>query len=201
MKKLLLATVVAAGVATGAQANEFDVSGYLQGSAGAAIISKKFANDVNDENLKGAGWGDYSSVDRASFAYKMVVGLQLNKYMALETQYADLGKVKSEFSNRGKDGKNNFKAKGFGVNAVGILPLADSFKLFGKFGYHSIKATQTGDVDSGSLKKGSKSYGAGMLLGVTDNLEIVGEYETYRKIAKVKNYHIDLVSAGIRYKF
>jgi len=215
VKKLLLATVVAAGVATGAQANEFDVSGYLQGSVG-HVKSKDVFKEEADFIKDNAG---SVTSDRTRAGYKLLVGLQLNQYIALEAQYIELGKTKfnAGIANGGAKGSLAFDAKtnGFGANLVGNLPVTDNFSVFVKGGIHSLKTSVSGsgavsgtgtDWDgtySGkdSTTKMSKSFGGGVVIGLNDNLDLIGEYESYRKVAKVKGYHIDMTSMGIRYKF
>ena len=71
-------------------------------------------------------------IKRINLVIKLLVGLQVNQYFALEAQYTDLGKPKDKISGRieGMDvtTKGTADTKGFGFNVVGTLPL-DNFAL------------------------------------------------------------------------
>ena len=190
LKKTLLAAVVLGLSATAVQADE--VSGYLSGNVG-------------QSDTKGGG---------TDTAYKMAVGLQANQYVALEMQYIDLGEGKDKVYGTvdGLDfsGKVALDTKGFGANLVGTLPL-DDFKLFGKVGYHRLETkakatvTLTGGVNTFTDKGKAKtnewvpSFGAGASYAFTPAIEVVAEYERYKKVAD--SYDVDLASVGLRYNF
>ena len=190
LKKTLLAAVVLGLSATAVQADE--VSGYLSGNVG-------------QSDTKGGG---------TDTAYKIAVGLQANQYVALEMQYIDLGEGKDKVYGtvEGLDfsGKVALDTKGFGANLVGTLPL-DDFKLFGKVGYHRLetkgtaKVTVTDGVNTVSGKGKAKtnewvpSFGVGASYAFTPAIEVVAEYERYKKVAD--SYDVDLASVGLRYNF
>ena len=190
LKKTLLAAVVLGLSATAVQAD--DVSGYLSGNVG-------------QSDTKGGG---------TDTAYKIAVGLQANQYVALEAQYIDLGEGKAKAYVAVDDvtvrAKGAFDTKGFGANLVGTLPL-DDFKLFGKVGYHrletkgTVKGTATKGTQTLNFKVKDKtnewvpSFGAGASYAFTPAIEVVAEYERYKKVAD--SYDVDLASVGLRYNF
>lgn len=174
--------------------------------------------------------GGSTSTDRTDTAYKLIVGLQLNPYVALEAQYIDLGKASykgsisepvpgvASFSE-----KIDFKTSGLGANLVGTLPL-DDFTLFAKAGYHLLKTKGTlkesvsitgvgnfSDSESKTVRKWTPSFGIGATYAITQELAVVAEYERYQDVANKKvdvygdktsfKHNIDLASVGIRYKF
>ena len=190
LKKTLLAAVVLGLSATAVQAD--DVSGYLSGNVG-------------QSDTKGGG---------TDTAYKIAVGLQANQYVALEAQYIDLGEGKAKAYVAVDDvtvrAKGAFDTKGFGANLVGTLPL-DDFKLFGKVGYHrletkgTVKGTATKGTQTLNFKVKDKtnewvpSFGVGASYAFTPAIEVVAEYERYKKVAD--SYDVDLASVGLRYNF
>lgn len=225
MLKKVLAVAVAFGLATGAQASDFEVSGYLQGNLGQAKAKKPSAVKAEQRDFKDIG--GRTSSDRTDLAYKLIVGLQLNQYVAVEGQYIDLGKAKY----KGRDAepglafgeKIDFKTKGLGFNVVGTYPVTEDFSVFAKTGLHHLKTKGTmkgaldfngeriSDKESKSVRKWTNSIGIGASYQIIPNLSVVGEYERYRNVAdkkvridddKVKFKHnVDYLSVGLRYSF
>lgn len=192
LKKSIL---VAAALAITTTAQAQDVSGYLQGSLGYAKAKKADLAEIN--RLVDYGEGTVNKyTDTSDTAYKFLVGLQLNSFIALEAQYTDLGSI------RLKDKKNKTlknKNRGYGGNLVGTLPIGD-LSLFAKVGKHRIKSKASADY-YGSVTKNVTSFGAGASYNITPELTLVADYDHYRKIAKIKKYNINVGSLGLRYNF
>ena len=193
LKRTVITAAVLAFSATAAQAQ--DVSGYLQGSLGYA--KSKEPDFIKDEGLK--------FTDKSDLAYKMIVGIRLNSYFALEAQYTDLGEAKLEVPTVIS---SKFENKGFGANVVGMLPVQDTgLTMFAKAGYHRMKTKYSGSSiipkynTSASTTKNINSFGAGAIYDVTPELSLVAEYEQYRKLAKESGYNIHVGSVGLRYNF
>lgn len=211
-KKTLAAALVLGLASTGAQAADWDVSGYIQGNLGQAKAEKPSFVKREAESLSAS-----TKTDKKDTAYKLLVGLQLNPYVAIEAQYVDLGKAQYKLRNTGYQDKIKSSTKGLGANVVGTLPIAD-FTLFAKAGLHNLK-TKLSDKDTdgysatGSKTKWTPSYGIGASYEFVENLAAVVEYERYHKVADAKawagatrstvsvKHDIDMFSAGIRYKF
>ncbi len=192
LKKSIL---VAAALAITTTAQAQDVSGYLQGSLGYAKAKKADLAEVN--RLVDYGKGTVNKyTDTSDTAYKFLVGLQLNSFIALEAQYTDLGSI------RLKDKENKtlkIKNRGYGANLVGTLPVQD-LTLFVKAGAHRIKSKASADY-YGSVTKNVTSFGAGASYNITPELTLVADYDHYRKIAKIKKHNINVGSLGLRYNF
>lgn len=219
-KKTLAAALVLGLASTGAQAADWDVSGYIQGNLGQSRAEKPRA--VKDFQREVSAPGVRTSTDKTDTAYKLIVGLQLNPYVALEAQYTDLGKFeyKASASNGAEyvRAKTDFDTAGYGANLVGTLPI-DKFTLFAKTGLHNLKtkaklravSTVVGESfdirESKNVTKWTQSYGIGASYEFIDNLAVVVEAERYRNVADKKwdgakiKHNVDLFSAGIRYKF
>ncbi len=209
-KKTLAAALVLGLASTGAQAADWDVSGYIQGNLGQAKAEKPSFVKREAESLSAS-----TKTDKKDTAYKLLVGLQLNPYVALEAQYVDLGKAQYKLTNVGYQGKIKSSTKGLGANVVGTLPIAD-FTLFAKAGLHNLKTKlsvkDTDGYATGSKTKWTPSYGIGASYEFVENLAAVVEYERYHKVADAKwagatgttvsvKHDIDMLSAGIRYNF
>src|SRR5690554_4606251 len=150
MRKTLLAVLVCGVMVTGVQAAGNQVNGYLFGNVGQAEADKPGLVNELDAALAAEadffGLGYRSSWDDEDTAFKVGAGIQLNRHIAIEFQYTDLGSP--EYKGTVTNGFNATTVKvrgdtdGFGMNLVGSLPF-DRFKLFGKVGYHKLETEAT----------------------------------------------------------
>lgn len=222
MRKTLLAVLVSGLMVSGVQAAGNQVNGYLFGNLGQADAdASKMRKDL-DLAAELLAWNfgldeGGSSLDEKDSAFKIGVGVQLNKHIAVEFQYVDLGDV--SYKAQGVDTvfgttgslKATSGTDGFGANLVGTLPF-DRFKLFGKVGYHKldtdVKATvNVAEPGVGSLRVSESddttewvtSYGIGASYAFTPQVELIAEYERYQDVAD--EYDVDFGSIGLRYNF
>ncbi|MDY0206608.1 MAG: outer membrane beta-barrel protein [Pseudomonas sp.] len=206
LKKTLLAAVALGLAATAVQAN--DISGYATYSVGHGIASKpKAAKEVQSFYKE---FGGSTTTDRASAGHKIVVGLNVHPYIALEAQYTNLGKTNYKGSFADNDGagnsigfsdKLNLKTSGFGGNVVGKYPIQD-FTVFAKAGYHLMRTKGTfkengavsfagfsdsfSNSNSKTVSKWAPSVGIGAAYDMTPELSVVAEYERYQGLANKK---------------
>lgn len=200
MLKKILAAAVVLGIATGAQASGL----YVQGNIGKAsadkpnYVKKQFRNKAS---------GSASSASNKT-GYKLLIGVPVSSWLAVEGQYIDLGKHKYKVRSNQGSGGMSLHSKGFGANLVGSLPF-DRFSLFGKVGVQMLKTKASGTVQSGGnawrysgdKTRLSPSYGFGGSYALLHNLDVVAEYEQYRKVSSEKNNDIRFISTGLRYSF
>lgn len=214
MRKTLLAVLVSGLMVSGVQAADNQVNGYLFGNVGQSDADKpglvKDLDAVLADEAAAAGLGFRSSWDGKDTAFKIGAGIQLNRHVAIEFQYIDLGSP--EYKGTVTDGVDSGTLKvsgdtdGFGMNLVGSLPF-DRFKLFGKVGYHKletelvVKASVAGD--SLKVKESGKewvtSFGVGASYAFTPQVELAAEFERYQDVADA--YDVDMASIGLRYNF
>lgn len=133
----------------------------------------------------------HSSKNDSDTSYKLFGGYKYNKNFAVEAGYADFGQFEARAS--GNTGGTSFSAKGmmdsnaFFVDAVGILPLNDSFSVFGKAGlaYAHTKAKYSETVaslaysESGSDDEFVPKLGIGAEYNITKLVAVRAEYEHY----------------------
>ena len=215
-KKTLIAALVSGVMVSGVQAAEIQPNGYLFGNVGRSDAdTPRFVKELDSElsafgEATGLDFG--SSFDENDTAFKVGAGIQLNRHVAVEFQYLDLGKAAYKASMT--DGIDTISAKmagdteGFGANLVGTLPF-DRFKLFGKVGYHKLKTKVKEEIElvgEGTLFDESESHtewvnslGVGASFAFTPTVELVAEYEQYRDVAD--EYDVDFASIGLRYNF
>ena len=213
MRKTLLAVLVSGAMVSGVQAANNQVNGYLFGNIGQAEADKpglvKDLDAVFANEAATAGLGFRSSWDDKDTAFKIGAGIQLNRHVAIEFQYIDLGSPEYKGTVTGFiDGtlKVSGDTDGFGMNLVGSLPF-DRFKLFGKVGYHKLETEATAKITDGvftdkikdSEKEWVTSYGIGASYAFTPQVELAAEFERYQDVAD--EYDVDMASIGLRYNF
>lgn len=185
--------VALAGVATTlaapfASAQQF----YLGASVG--------SSDADDANAIPALITS-GTVDGSDSGTKIFGGYQFTQNFAVELAYVDLGKL----GYSGMFGplavtNGSVKTSGFAVSAVGMLPLNQSFSLFGKAGIYSWEAKArdiTGGAPFAATEDGSDLFvGLGAAYDVTRNFSVRAEWELYEAVDR-----ISLLSIGVAVKF
>ena len=154
-----------------AQSNvERDQSGpYVSGSYGGY---KSHGGEFEDENdLLGAA-----------------VGYQFNPFFALEAEYIDFG-------NFGEDDVEG-KLKGFGLSAVGRLPLTDSFGVYGKAGAFASAFDVDAFNESETYDEVSPFVGAGVDFRVTPALTAFAEYNRYNVDIDKEDFNGQVTNSG-----
>ena len=135
-----------------------------------------------------AGIDDVSDVDNTvdrwkadDTAYKVFGGYRLNRFLAFELDYINLG----EPSGRTVPGFNvDASVDGFAPYVVGTVPLGQFLEVYGRAGYYFYDAT-TGVEDTLNnrvqFKEESKDlvYGAGVGANIGDKFNLRFEYERY----------------------
>jgi len=175
-----------------------------------------------------AGWSDIDTeiafpglitsgtADGKNTGYKIFGGYEFNPYFGVEISLVDLGKVKYSGSYLGvpvTGGKVD--VVGLNGSAVGIVPVSQSFSLFGKIGIFAWEADWsdfTGGVPTKAQDNGADlSIGAGFTINFTKNFSARVEWERF-KAGGGEDYSsgspnltssakIDFVSLGLLFKF
>ena len=222
MRKTLLAVLISGAMVTGVQAAGNQVNGYLFGNIGQADADASKVRNELDAAAEYLAWNldldqGGSSFDEKDSAFKIGVGVQLNRYVAIEFQYLDLGEISHKaqgvgtFNGRTGSMKTTADTDGFGANLVGTLPF-DRFKLFGKLGYHKLKTDVKASVSINDPFQGAvrvsesddttewvTSFGVGASYAFTPQVELAAEFERYQDVAD--EYDVDMASIGLRYNF
>jgi OOP family OmpA-OmpF porin len=192
--RIAAATLVAAS-ALSAQAADF----YVGGSVG----SSKYKTDgdtVQDGSLT------LRLTDKSDTGLKIFGGAEITSNVAVEAGYVDLGKLKFSGNAAGNPFTGDIRGTGFFIDAVGQLPVANDFTLFGKLGVFSGKAkvsVNVSGVGSGSDSDSGTdvTFGLGASYALTKNLSVRGEWERFRFKVYGDKSDADLLSVGLSYKF
>lgn len=117
------------------------------------------------------------------------------KYLAGEVSYLNLGNF------RGFEGTtvNSWTATGFGLSAVGMLPVSDSLSLLAIAGIYYLKTeiqSQTGGVQNAAIRSdvSAPSFGAGIQYAWSDEFRLRA---TFRQLnGKEELDHLRMFSLG-----
>jgi OOP family OmpA-OmpF porin len=164
---------------------------------------------TNSLSANGAAVTSFRTDERDT-GYKLFVGKQLNRYLALEFGYFDLGKFSFNSTTSGNgvlNGEAGFR--GANLDLLAQLPLSERLSLLGRVGANYAKASThfsgnrlmavTGP-DHSERKLNAKA-GLGLEYKLSEALALRGEVERYRVNDAVGNRgDVDLLSVSLVYK-
>lgn len=134
MKKLLIAASIAVAAMS---ANVHAANWYLGLSAGEAKVSFD-ALDVPPIS---------TSEDTKASSYKVFGGYNFNTNFALEGGYQNTESFSQTATFASSTAKVELDGSGFFIDAVGKIPTAENFTLYGKFGFSRTKLKAKGFLD------------------------------------------------------
>lgn len=178
-----IGTVLAA--ASSAQDGGYAYGGLSIGQSQARIDEARISSALLASGLTTAAM----TRDESDTAYKLFVGYQLNRYVALEAGYFNLGKfgfTSSTVPSGTLDGR--IKLQGLNLDLVGTLPLSDRWSAIGRVGgqYARARDTFTGSGAVNVLNPNPSERGAGYKAGlglqyeVSPSFLLRAEAERYR---------------------
>jgi OmpA-OmpF porin, OOP family len=180
---------------------------YVGGSAGRSDID----GDIAFPGLITAG-----TVDGKNTGYKIFGGYEFNPHFGVEISLIDLGRAKYSGSYLGS-AVTGGKVDVVGLNgsAVGIVPVSESFSLFGKIGIFAWEASWS-DVTNGVPLK-AQDNGADLSIGIGFNVNFTKNFSARVELERFKagggedyssgnpnltsSANIDFVSFGLVFKF
>src|SRR4051812_26287425 len=166
--KLVRALGLAGIAAVSSQAGAADDGWYL--GFGLGPSREKNHHDRITQELLGSGFTTNSIDDDSDDkAWKLLGGKKFNKNFAVEASYFNLGEF-GFLAHTTPPGtlSGRIKLQGVGVDALGILPLGDSFSAYARLGmqYHQAKDTFVGTgavaVNNPNPSKSGGGYKAGL---------------------------------------
>ncbi|SFQ04820.1 Opacity protein [Geopseudomonas sagittaria] len=207
------AALLLAAASLPAMAQYDSVGLYMFGHVGQSSIDLGSERRALDQFLVDAGATNLSSsLDDEDTAYKLGLGLQLNRYFALEGTWVDLG----EFSYKGVANEGSLKldleSSGFGGHLVGRLPFDYGLSVYAKAGWHALKTkvSAKGIAAGGGSASASDddtesvgSWAVGAAWQFAPQFSVVGEFERYRDVGSDDlsggDADVDFWSLGLRY--
>jgi len=150
--------------------------------------------------------------DERDTAYRLFLGYQFNRFMALEGGYFDLGEARFTADTTVPLGtlSGKLKTRGWHLDLVGSLPVTPRFSVLGRIGAHHGK-TKAEYVGTGlavpafpeaSKSKTNYKYGAGLQYEITPAMLVRGEWERYRVSHVADGRHnVDVASVSLVFPF
>ena len=181
---MLKQVVVAAALALGASGVYAQDAGWYGGL------------DLGRSRLSGVDAGD--GLDRSDKALGFDLGYRINRNVAVEGAFTDLGKF--HFSAPGGDG--DFGPKAVSLAAVGILPLQSSWSLYGKAGIAHTETKVGGTFDASDSGNGLLA-GAGVMYDINRNLYAKAGWDHYADVGTdaTGDGRLNVYSVGVGYRF
>ncbi|MFL6718398.1 MAG: outer membrane beta-barrel protein [Burkholderiaceae bacterium] len=149
---------------------------------------------------------DGVSCSEPSVNFKLLAGYQFSPNFAVEGAYLDFGTIKASV----EDFRAKARVHSFTLAGLGIIPLSNEAKLFGKIGLHHSRGKLDIDFPDGYGSSSSSDHKTGLLLGAglqydfTGNLAGRVEYERLNfgsdSLISDRN-NIGMFSVGLLYKF
>jgi OOP family OmpA-OmpF porin len=137
--------------------------------------------------------------DDKTNAWKAFAGYRFHRNFAAEATYIRSKDITASFVAAGTPFTIRANAEAYGVAVLGILPVGNSFSLFGKLGFLRTDAEARATVGGTTLVSGDKDtgghYGVGGVFNVTRNLGVRAEWERADKA------DFNLWSLGVQYSF
>ena len=164
----------------------------MMGVTGSALAQNGFYAGASIGQSTIDGCSGLTNCDDEDTAWKIFGGWEMNKNIAFEAAWVDIGKI------RGSIGGSAVSAKidGWTLAAKGTLPLNDQFSVYGKLGMISWDA-KGGGAASGIDDDGTDlMYAIGAQYMFNDKFGIFGEWEWYDI-----DDDVDLLSIGALIKF
>ena len=153
-----------------------------------------------------------TDTDERDTAYKVFLGYQFNRFMALEGGYFDLGEGRFTTDTTLPPGSlsGSLKTRGWNLDLVGALPLTPRFSLLGRIGaqHAKTKADYRGTglvipaIANASKSQTSYKYGAGLQYELTPAVLVRGEWERYRVSNVAGGHHgVNVASLSLVFPF
>ena len=138
------------------------------------------------------------SCDEKDTAWRLLGGYQFNQNFAAELGYHNFGETKAS----GGGVTANVKASAWELVAVGLLPIANQFGIYGKLGAHHSEAKLDSNVGVNGKNTGNgATFGAGLQWDVMPALGLRAEWQRYQKVGGQSDNKLDVLSLGGVWRF
>jgi OmpA-OmpF porin, OOP family len=151
-----------------------------------------------------------TACDDKDSSWKIFAGYQFNRNFALEFGYIDLGEVTASTPAIGfiPPASVAIESTVWELVAVGMLPLAERFSLYGKLGlYRADTDIEVNFVSLGSVTDSDSNtdltFGIGVRFDITPRLGVRLEWQRYSSVsaADFDEGDVDVMSLGVAWRF
>ncbi len=143
-----------------------------------------------------------TAVDNEDSAWKVFGGYRLwDEFVAVEVSYADLGKTKVEGTSAGSASSGTQEIDTFTIGLVGRIPITDPLGVIIHLGFSRNDSKLTSTIGGTSTFEGATDfefyYGGGLQYEITKTNGVRAELEIF----EIADYRVNLLSAGLLYRF
>jgi len=171
-----------------------DTGWYLGGAVGQASYREACA----DFGAVAGAAATFDCTSKEHAAGKVFAGWRFHRMLAVELSYLDFGEAKGEGAAGSPPVNATVGVRAVGVSGVGIVPLGESFSVFGRLGLLQTSTTvrTTDAVTTRDDRSETEMHvGFGGLLKLSRGWALRLEFE------RVNDSKIDLTSLGAQYLF
>lgn len=169
-----------------------------------SYAAKRYSNDDYDLRATssfhvGVGVGsmktDIPSVSGRSIAWSIFAGTEINRFLAAEVAYTNLGTTDLGSS-------VNLKGAAYSLNLVGNIPVTKTVSMFAKFGLANTGVySESSTTTSATYSKVAPTIGLGVRAAIGKKMDVRISYDNYKITDDTTTYNADITSASLIYKF
>lgn len=163
-------------------------SWYIGAGVGTARIPEAFESGNFDDGRSATSASNTLEHKQAHTLGRGFIGFNINRYVAIEAGYVDLGRFGGERRYVNPDGSLSvlWTVRGATLDLVGKYPVTEALWLLGRVGGAHLKSSFAVDQDGSRIYNHASSkwafhMGVGLQYDVTARFAIRGEYELYKK--------------------
>jgi opacity protein-like surface antigen len=157
----------------------------------------------NKQRLSKLGGPNFvGNVDNEDSSWKVFGGYRLwDEFVAVEVSYADLGTTKVEGTSGGSASTGVQEIDTFTIGVVGRIPITDPLGVIIHLGFSRNDSKLTSTIGGTSTFAGATDfefyYGGGLQYEITKTIGVRAELEVF----EIADYRVNLLSAGLLYRF
>jgi OOP family OmpA-OmpF porin len=210
-RKAIIAVAIGFGAAGVSSAQAAGDAGWYGGASLGRSV-EQLGGGAIDATLARQGLAASSSLDHHGTSYNLFAGYEFTPHFAVEGGYVHLGKF--NFSSAvaapaAATVSGRYEANGVDAAAVGILPFADKWSVFGKAGLLYAKTSLEAGSSGAAAVSSAHHWSTGPLLGagvgydLTRNVALRAEWDRYFRVgdASTGRGDIDQYTVGVAYRF
>lgn len=171
-----------------------DTGWYLGGAVGQASYREACA----DFAAVAGSATTFDCTSKEHAAGKVFAGWRFHRMLAVELSYLDFGEAKGESAAGSPPASATVGVRAVGLSGLGILPVGESFSVFGRLGL--LQTSTTVRMTGAAAARDDRSE-TEMHVGIGGMLKLSRGWALRLEFERVNDSKIDLSSLGLQYLF
>lgn len=144
---------------------------------------------------------DIPNLSATSVAWSVLAGAEINRFMAVEVNYTNLGRTALGLTNQGVF--SFLKGTTYSLGFVGKVPVTHAVSMFAKLGFANTDVyVEAAGLAGTTYSKTSPTIGLGVQAGLSKRFDVRIAYDNYKFTPdKITTRNADITSVGLIYKF